>query len=160
MSEDGRIYLDHAATTPPDPAVVEAMLPYLTERWHNPSSIYIEAQTARRALDESRASVATLIGASADEIVFTSGGTESNNLALRGVLAATERRGRHLVTTGAEHHAILDPAEQMERNGTEVTVVDVEADGHVEPSAVAEAVRDGHRARLGDAREQRGRIDQ
>ncbi len=142
MSEDGRIYLDHAATTPPDPAVVEAMLPYLTERWHNPSSIYIEAQTARRALDESRASVATLIGASADEIVFTSGGTESNNLALRGVLAATERRGRHLVTTGAEHHAILDPAEQMERNGTEVTVVDVEADGHVEPSAVAEAVRD------------------
>ena len=75
MSEDGRIYLDHAATTPPDPAVVEAMLPYLTERWHNPASIYIEAQTARRALDESRASVATLIGASSDEIVFTSGGT-------------------------------------------------------------------------------------
>ncbi len=142
MSEDGRIYLDHAATTPPDPAVVEAMLPYLTERWHNPSSIYVEAQAARRALDESRAVVATLLGASADEIVFTSGGTESNNLALRGVLAATDRRGRHLVTTSAEHHAILDPAEQMERNGTEVTVVDVEVDGHVEPSAVAEAVRD------------------
>jgi cysteine desulfurase len=143
MSEDGRIYLDHAATTPPDPQVVEAMLPYLTERWHNPSSIYVEAQAARRALDESRATVAALIGASADEVVFTSGGTESNNLALRGVLSARRRHGNHLVTTSVEHHAILDPAEQLEREGlAEVTIVEVEPDGHVEPSAVAEAIRD------------------
>ena len=140
---DGRIYLDHAATTRPDPAVVEAMLPYVAERWHNPSSIYVEAQFTRRAIDESRAVIAMLIGASADELIFTSGGTESNNLALRGVLAAMRRRGRHLVTTSVEHHAILDPAEQLEREGlAELTVVEVERDGHVTTSAVAEAVRD------------------
>jgi cysteine desulfurase len=143
MSEDGRLYLDHAATTPPDPAVVEAMLPYLTERWHNPSSIYLEAQAARRALDESRAAIALLVGATADEIIFTSGGTESNNLALRGVLSARRRHGNHLITTSVEHHAILDPAEQLEREGlAEVSLVETERDGHVEPSAVAEAVRD------------------
>jgi cysteine desulfurase len=143
MSEDGRLYLDHAATTPPDPAVIEAMLPYLTERWHNPSSIYLEAQAARRALDESRALIAALVGATADEIIFTSGGTESNNLALRGVLSARRRHGKHLVTTSVEHHAILDPAEQLEREGlAEVTLVEVERDGHVDPSAVADAVRD------------------
>jgi cysteine desulfurase len=140
---NGRLYLDHAATTPPDPAVVEAMLPYLTERWHNPSSIYVEAQATRRAIDQARATIAVLIGANADEVIFTSGGTESNNLALRGVLAATRHRGRHLITTRVEHHAVLDPVEQLEREDlAEVTIVEVERDGHVEPSAIAAAVRD------------------
>ncbi len=138
-----RVYLDHAATTPPDPAVVDSMLPYLREHWHNPSSIYVEAQRAAQALDESRATVARAIGAAPDEIVFTSGGSESDSLALRGVLAAAARRGRHLVTTTVEHHAVLDTVEQLERDGAaEVTRVPVGADGRVDPSAVEAAVRD------------------
>jgi len=141
-SPTARIYLDHAATTPPDPAVIDAMLPYLHEAWHNPSSIYVEAQAARRAIDEARASVAALIGASAEEIIFTSGGSESDTLALRGVVAASARRGRHIVTTTVEHHAVLDTAEQLEREGIEVTRVDVDAEGCVSPEAVAAAVRD------------------
>ena len=138
----GRVYLDHAATTPPDPRVVEAMLPYLSERWHNPSSIYVEAQHARRAIDEARATVATEIGAPPEEIVFTSGGSESDNLALRGVVDATVSRGRHIVTTSVEHHAVLDTAEQLGREGVEVTVLGVDGEGAVDPAAVAAAVRD------------------
>ena len=137
-----RVYFDHAATTPPHPAVIEAMLPYLTERWHNPSSIYVEAQETRRAIDEARATVAALIGAHTDEITFTSGGSESDNLALRGVLAASAERGRHLITSAAEHHAVLDTAEQLEREGAEVTVLATRADGTVDPDAVAAALRD------------------
>ena len=138
-----RIYLDHAATTPPDPAVVEAMLPFLTTHWHNPSSIYVEAQEARRAIDDARATVALHLGARAEEIVFTSGGSEADNLALRGVLAATRQRGRHLVISAVEHHAILDPAEQLERDGlAEVTRVAPGPDGRVDPAAVEAAVRE------------------
>ena len=85
----GRIYIDHAATTPPDPRVVDAMLPFLRDHWHNPSSIYVEAQYARQAIDEARAAVAAAIGASPDEIIFTSGGSESDSLALRGVVEAS-----------------------------------------------------------------------
>ena len=138
-----RIYLDHAATTPPDPRVVEAMLPYLREQWHNPSSIYVEAQRARAAIDGSRETIAALIGAQPDEVIFTSGGSEADNLALRGVLAASKRRGRHLVISAAEHHAVLDPTEQLERDGlAEVTIVGVDREGRVDPAAVAAAVRD------------------
>ncbi len=147
MQQQSRVYLDHAATTPPNPEVVEAMLPFLRGdggTWHNPSSIYVEAQEARKAIDRARASIARLIGAAdPDEVIFTSGGSESDNLALRGVVAASTRRGRHVVTTGVEHHAVLDPLEQMEREGTaEVTVLPVERDGRVSPSAVADAVRE------------------
>ena len=137
-----RVYLDHAATTPPDPAVVEAMLPYFGERWHNPSSIYVEAQRARQALDESRATVAGWLGATPEEIVFTSGGSESNSLALRGALTAGKARGRHLVTTAVEHHAVLDTAEQLEREGAAVTILGVDAEGRADPAAVESAVRD------------------
>src|SRR5690606_17599964 len=138
-----RIYLDHAATTPPDPAVVEAMLPYLTEHWHNPSSIYVEAQATRHVIDEARATVARAVGAAPEEIVFTSGGSESDSLALRGVLAASSRRGKHLVTSAVEHHAVLDSAEQLEREGlAEVTILPVDREGRVDPAAVEAAVRD------------------
>ncbi|MDA0815370.1 MAG: cysteine desulfurase family protein [Chloroflexi bacterium] len=139
-----RIYLDHAATTPPDPRVVEAMLPYLRDSWHNPSSIYVEAQEARRALDQARARIASLVGAAdPEEIIFTSGGSESDNLALRGVVAASTRRGKHVVSSSVEHHAILDPLEQMEREGVaEVTIVPVRPDGTVDPAAVEAAVRE------------------
>ena len=144
MATGPRIYLDHAATTPPDPEVIDAMLPYLSEIWHNPSSIYVEAQEAAKALDRARAKIATLVGAAdAEEIVFTSGGSESDNLALRGVVAASSRRGKHVITSAVEHHAILDPLEQMEREGVaEVTVLPVRSDGRVDPQAVEDAVRE------------------
>jgi cysteine desulfurase len=137
-----RVHLDHAATTPPDPTVVEAMLPYFGTYWHNPSSIYIEAQRVREILDKSRMTVANWLGAQAEEIVFTSGGSESNSLALRGVLTAGQTRGKHLITTAVEHHAILDTAEQLEREGIEVTTLSVDSKGRVDPAEVAEAVRD------------------
>lgn len=137
-----RVYLDHAATTPPDPRVVEAMLPYLRESWHNPSSIYVEAQAARAAIDDAREVVADSIGARPEEVIFTSGGSESDSLALRGVLAASAHRGRHLVTSAVEHHAVLDTAEQLEREGAEMTIVGVGPDGRVDPAAVEAAVRD------------------
>jgi cysteine desulfurase len=143
MANDGRVYFDHAATTPLDAGVFDAMLPYLRERWHNPSSIYVEAQAARRAIDEARETVATAIGATPEEIVFTSGGSEANALALRGVLEASRARGRHVVTSAVEHHAVLDTAEQLERLGdAELTIVGVDHEGRVDPAAVAEAVRD------------------
>lgn len=138
----GRAYFDHAATTPPDRRVVEVMLPFLREQWHNPSSIYVEAQRTRHAIDEARATVAAEIGARPEEIVFTSGGSESDSLALRGVTDATAVRGRHIVTTAVEHHAVLDTAEQLEREGAEVTVLGVDRVGVVDPDAVAAAVRE------------------
>ena len=142
-----RVYLDHAATTAPDPRVVEAMLPYLRDHWHNPSSIYVEAQRSARAIDEARATVAACIGAQPTEIVFTAGGSEADNLALRGVVdatagRATAGRGQHIVTTAVGHHAVLDTAEQLEREGVEVTVLGVDREGAVDPAAVEAAVRD------------------
>lgn len=118
------------------------MLPYLRESWHNPSSIYVEAQAARAAIDNAREVVARAIGARPEEVIFTSGGSESDTLALRGVLAASTHRGRHLITSAVEHHAVLDTAEQLEREGAEVTVVGVGPDGRVDPAEVEAAVRD------------------
>jgi len=140
-TDRSRVYLDHAATTPPDPRVVDAMLPYLRDQWFNPSSIYVEAQQARQAIDEAREAVAHAIGARPDEIIFTSGGSESDNLALRGVYQASLARGRHIITCAVEHHAILDTAEQLGREGAEVTVLGVGPDGRVDPAAVEAAVR-------------------
>ena len=157
MNGESRVYLDHAATTPPAPEVVEAMLPYLGEVWHNPSSIYVEAQHAHQAIDEARATVAAWIGAQPEEIIFTSGGSESDNLALRGVLAASRARGQHMITNGAEHHAVLDTAEQLEREGAEVTLVDVGPDGRIDPRRRRRRGARRHRARLDHARQQRGR---
>jgi cysteine desulfurase len=138
-----RVYLDHAATTPPDPRVIEAMLPFLTERWANPSSIYVEAQHTRRAIDRARQTVALAVGATPSEIVFTAGGSESDSLALRGALAASKRRGRHLVTSAIEHHAVLDTAEQLERDGeADLTILAVDRRGLVDHAEAAAAVRD------------------
>jgi len=138
-----RVYLDHAATTPPDPRVIEAMLPYLTEHWANPSSIYVEAQQTRRAIDDARRTVAAAVGADASEIIFTAGGSESDSLALRGVLAASRRRGRHLIISAVEHHAVLDTAEQLARDGeAELTILEVDREGRVDPAAAAAAVRE------------------
>jgi len=141
-----RVYLDHAATTPLDPRVFEAMLPVLREGWGNPSGIYREAQTARKALDEARDTVAARLECAPAEIVFTSGGTESDNSAIRGVSAAwrAERRAPpgHMITSAVEHHAVLEPMEALERDGWEVTVLPVDREGLVDPASVQAAVRD------------------
>ena len=137
-----RVYLDHAATTPPDPRVLEAMWPVFSRDWGNPSSIYLEGQTANRWLDEARARCARLLGAEPSEIIFTSGGTESDNAAIRGAALAQRERGRgdHIVTSQVEHHAVLHTVEQLEREGFRATYLPVDSDGCVDLAALEEAV--------------------
>ncbi|MGI6368287.1 MAG: cysteine desulfurase family protein [Anaerolineae bacterium] len=143
MAERDLIYLDNAATTAVDPRVLEAMLPYFTEQFGNPSSVHRTGIQARRALDISRRSVAEGLGASPEEIIFTSCGTESDNLALRGVAWACEQRGRHLITTPIEHHAVGNTLAQLQsRFGFQVTEVPVDHDGLVDPDDVGRALRD------------------
>lgn len=138
----GRIYLDHAATTAPDPRVIEAMLPMLTTYWGNASSIYLEGQEAHRALDAARKLCADLLGAQPKEIIFTSGGTESDNAAIRGAAMAQRDRGRgnHIVTSAIEHHAVLHTVEQLEREGFRATYLPVDRDGFVDLAALEDAV--------------------
>jgi cysteine desulfurase len=139
------VYLDNAATTPVDPRVVEAMRPYWLEDWGNPSSVYAVGRRARRALDDARDRIAQVLGCRANEIVFTGCGSESDNLAVKGVaLAQSEQRGwRHVVTSRVEHHAVLHACEWLAAHlGFEVTYVDVDEFGRVDPARVAAAVRD------------------
>ncbi len=136
------IYLDHAATSPLRPEVLEAMLPYLTEHHGNPSSIHASGRRARQALDEAREAIAAWMGARPREIVLTSGGTESDNLALKGVAWAASARGRHIVTTSVEHKAVLNAAAVLERQNFEVTYVAVDRYGRVDPADVAAAITD------------------
>src|SRR5437868_5784017 len=136
------IYLDHASTTPLRREALEAMLPYLSEHWGNPSSIHHSGRRARQGLDEARESVAMLLGAKPREIVFTSGGTESDNLAISGVAWAASARGRHIVTTAIEHKAVLQECALLGRHGFDVTYVGVDGDGLVDPEAVAAAINE------------------
>src|ERR671911_725517 len=136
------IYLDHAATTPLHPAVLEAMLPYLTEHHGNPSSIHSSGRRARQGLDEAREEIAALIGAKPREIVFTASGTEADNRAVKGVAWAASARGRHIVTSTVEHKAVLNTASILERQGFRVTAAGVERTGRVDPAAVAAAITD------------------
>jgi cysteine desulfurase len=146
-AKDDTIYLDHAATTPVDPDVLAVMLPYFSERFGNPSSIYRLGQEGRAALDQARGSIAEILGCAPAEIVFTGGATESDNLALAGV--AWRRRDTqpadamppHVLTTAIEHHAVLHAAEQLVRRGFAVTFVQPDADGIVGADAVAAAIR-------------------
>lgn len=131
------IYLDHAATTPVLPAVVEAMLPYFTENFGNPSAIHQVGMAAREGLDTSRETLADQINADPDEIVFTSGGTESDNAAIFGVARASISRGRHILTTRIEHHAVLEPFETLAKEGFEVEYIPVDAEGRVSLAEVA-----------------------
>ena len=137
-----RAYLDHAATTPLDPRVLDAMLPVLRDGWGNPSGVYREAQKAHGLLDDARDAIAASLECSAREIILTSGGTESDNLAIRGVARSRSHAGRHLITSAIEHHAVLHPMEALADEGFEVTVLPVDAEGFVDPAAVAAAVRD------------------
>src|SRR3990172_10040039 len=132
-----RVYLDHAATTPLDPRVLEAMLPYLRDFWGNPSSLYAEAQEARKGLDGARRAIAGILGCNPREVVFTSGGSESDALALRGVACAARRRGNHIVTSAVEHHAVLHTAERLEQEGVRLTYLPVDGEGFVDLAGLA-----------------------
>jgi len=141
MGESKGVYLDHAATTSVHPQVVEAMLPYFSERYGNASSIHSVGAAARQALEEARATVAGILNCKNDEIVFTGGGTESDNLALRGVSWMNRRRGDHIITSSVEHHAVSHTCEQMERQfGYEVTYLPVDEHGLVDPRDVERAI--------------------
>jgi cysteine desulfurase len=135
-----RTFLDHAATTPTDPRVVEAMLPYFSDSFGNPSSIHSLGLETRTAVAEAREKVARLIGAASDEITFTSGGTEADNLAIKGVAQANAQRGKHIVTTRIEHHAVEESCRYLEKQGFSVTLVRVDKDGLVNPGDVEKAV--------------------
>ncbi len=137
-----RIYLDYAATTPTHPDVVKTMLPYFTNSFGNPSSIYACGQDAKEAIEGARASVATLIGAQDEEIIFTSGGTEADNSALKGVAYASEGRGQHIITSSIEHHAILETSRFLETQGFEITYLPVDEYGMVDPDDVRRAITD------------------
>lgn len=136
-----RVYLDHAATTPPAPEVVAAMSEAMTVAWGNPSSVHGSGRTARRLVNEARAEVARLIGAEPSEITFTSGGTEADNLAIRGAALARRDRGRHLITSNVEHSAVLQTCRALEAEGWDVTYVPVGPDGLINPIAIAKAMR-------------------
>jgi len=135
------IYLDHAATTPLDDEVREAMLPYFTGEFGNPSSVYLLGRRGRAALDSARDSVASALRCEAREIIFTSGGSEADNLAVQGVARANRERGRHLICSQVEHHAVLHTCQQLEREGFEVTYLPVDQCGRVDPVELAAALR-------------------
>ena len=138
-----RIYFDHNATTPVDPSVAEVVMRALTDQFGNPSSVHHFGQQAKGVLDEARSAVASLIGGEPSEVVFTSGGTESDNFALRGVAEALEPTGRrHLVASGIEHEAVLNTLKALARRGWRTTLVPVEASGIVSPEALAGALAD------------------
>ncbi len=134
------IYLDHAATTPVHPKVLEAMLPYFCEKYGNAATIYSLGQEARQAIDESRRQVADILGASPQEIIFTSGGTESVNTALKGIAFAQQRQGNHIITSSIEHHAGLETCQFLEKFGFEVTYLPVDSYGLVKIEDVEKAI--------------------
>jgi cysteine desulfurase len=137
-----RIYADHGATTPVDPRVVQAMLPYFTEAFGNPGSIHAWGQQAREAVDRARELVAGALGAAPAEVVFTSGATEADNFALIGAALANAGRGRHIITTQIEHHAVLEPCRFLEGRGFDVTYLPVDRAGRVDPDDVRRALRE------------------
>ena len=143
MTSSGNIiYLDHSATTPVRAEVLEAMLPHFSLGFGNPSSIYTIGQEARKAVDDAREQAARILGARMSEIVFTSGGTESDNAALKGAAFALRHTGNHIITTAIEHHAVLHTCHQLERFGFDVTYIPVDEYGIVDPQSIARAVTD------------------
>lgn len=135
------IYLDHAASTPIHPDVVQTMMHVMGNQYGNASSVHYFGREAKRLVNGARDTIATRMGCRADELVFTSGGTESDNLALFGAAEARKTRGRHIITTAVEHHAVLHTCERLEQKGFEVTYLPVDSTGRVDPGQLAEAIR-------------------
>jgi cysteine desulfurase len=136
------IYMDYAATTPTDKRVIEAMLPYFGEVYGNPSSLHAFGQEARAAVETSREGIASFLSAGPAEIVFTSGGTESDNFAIKGVAYANRKRGDHIITSAIEHHAVLETCRFLGSEGFRITSLPVDGDGLIDPADVAEAITD------------------
>jgi cysteine desulfurase len=134
------VYMDHSATTAVDPAVTEAMLPYFSEKYGNPSSLYSIGRQSRKAVEEARQKVADLIGAKKEEIIFTGSGTESDNLAIKGIALKNRNRGDHIITSSIEHHAVLHTCKYLEKNGFKVTYLPVSKEGLVDPDDVEKAI--------------------
>lgn len=136
-----RIYLDHSATTPVDPQVAELMMKYLVDCYGNPSSVHSFGREVRKALDEARSQVASFIGANPSEITFTSGGTEADNIAIQGAARARQKKGKHIITSAIEHHAVLDTCEYLAKNGYDLTVLPVDSEGLVDVNDLEKAIR-------------------
>ena len=137
------IYMDHHATTPVDARVLEAMLPYFTERFGNAASrVHAQGRIAREGVERARAQVAALIGAKPEELIFTSGATESDNLAIRGTALARAGDGKHIITVRTEHKAVVDTCKALEKEGWRITWLGVDEEGLVSPDAVAAAITD------------------
>lgn len=139
---DGTIYLDHAATTPVDPRVVAAMLPYFTENFGNAGSVYRLGRQAAAAIDDAREAVASVLHCRPTEVIFTGGGSEGDNLAIKGITAALRKRGNHIITSSIEHHAVLHTFQALEQAGFRVTYLPVDAFGQVRVADVAAALTD------------------
>ena len=137
-----RIYLDYAATSPMLPEVLEAMMPYLTGSFGNPSGVYATGREARKAVEQARRQAAEFLGAEPSEILFTSGGTESDNMAIRGAMLAAAEKGRHLITDAIEHHAVLHTCEALEKQGFEATYLQPDREGVIAPESVRKAIRE------------------
>lgn len=135
-----RIYLDYAATTPMHPEVAKAMLPYFTESFGNPSSIYSYGQEAKGAVEDARNRIATFIGARDEEIIFTGGGTEADNFALKGIAFANESKGNHIIVSSIEHHAVIETCKFLERRKYKLTYLPVDGNGLVNPADVKRAI--------------------
>lgn len=136
-----KVYLDNSATTKVDKRVLEAMLPYLGELYGNPNSLHQWGRTAKKGLEESREKVASLIGAEAKDIIFTGGGSEADNLAIKGIAWSFKNRGRHIITSAIEHHALLDTVKWLGKNGFEHTILPVDEYGMVDPKDLEDAIR-------------------
>lgn len=137
-----KVYLDHSATTPVHPEVLEAMLPYYKEKFGNPSSIHEYGRVAKTALEEAREKVAKLFNCSPYEIYFTSGGTESDNLAIKGVAFANKKKGKHIITSSVEHHAVLESCKFLKKEGYEITYLPVDQWGLVDPDDLRKNIKD------------------
>ena len=136
------VYADNAATTRVSKEALDAMLPFLTEEYGNPNSVYALGASARKALDKAREQVAAALGASPNEIIFTSGGTEANNFALRGLAKLGEKKGRHIISSAIEHHAVLHVLKALEKEGFSYTLLPVDNKGRISPSSLEEAIRE------------------
>ena len=141
MKSERRIYLDHNATTPLRPEVLEVMVPYLKDHFGNPSSLHHFGQEAKRGMEDARESVADLIHSNPSEIVFTGGGTAANNLAIKGVARVGSEKGKHIITSSIEHPAVLNPCKSLEQEGYQVTYLPVDRYGMVDPDEVKSAIR-------------------